>query len=197
MKPMRILIVGDSHAKCRLPHGSVDSDAIANRLDVPDELRLAVSGSTAIEWASDKDGWLSRAQALAAECDAVLISLLGNDLFAAARDGHIETSEVAAAAGALYEVVRSIAIAAPRTFVLLYGYPYHDSNVRNILALEALDGAIEAVVETVRVVTGSRIETIDERRIVSRSDWPGDDIHPLESGYIAIADEVARRMEPK
>ena len=76
---MNLLIVGDSHAKGRLPHGGADSDAIAIRVATPPEFRLAVSGSTALQWASDQAGWFSQAQAMATRSEAALISLLGND----------------------------------------------------------------------------------------------------------------------
>jgi len=132
---------------------------------------------------------------VATRCDAALISLLGNDLFAAAADGRVELSEVAAATAALYEVVRGIALAAPRTFVLLYGYPYKDQNARNRLALQALNAAITSVVASVSIISGCRtIELIDEGALLAPDDWPRDDIHPFESGYIKIADEIIRLM---
>lgn len=192
---MNLLVVGDSHAKGRLPHGTVDSDAIAVRVGTPEKYRLAVSGSTALQWAADEDGRLSAAQGLASECDAALVSLLGNDLFQAAADGRVELPEIAAAGAAMYEVIRSVAQCCPRVFVLLYGYPYRDRDARKMLALLGLDAAIRSVCECVRatLVTAPRIETLDERALLSRDDWPGDDIHPFESGYLKLADEILRR----
>jgi hypothetical protein len=63
-----------------------------------------------------------------------------------------------------------------------------------MIALGLLDAAIARVCLVAGEVTGARIETIDERKILSRSDWPGDDIHPFESGYRKIGAEIRRRM---
>ncbi len=191
---MNILIIGDSHAEGYLPHSRIRSNAIAEELGTPAEMRLAVSGSTALHWAADRDGWLTRALERAGRCDAALVSLLGNDLFEAASDGRVDTAEVAASTAALFSVVSRVAATAPRTFVLLYGYPFFDNSARKMIALGLLDAAIASVCLVAGEVTGARIETIDERKILSRSDWPGDDIHPFESGYRKIGAEIRRRM---
>lgn len=190
-----VLIIGDSHAKGFLPHTRVDSDAIAVALGTPGELRQAVSGSTAQEWACNKDTRLVDAQISAGAAEAVLISLGGNDLFKAAADGIVDDAEIAALCVNLAHVLYELSILSNRTFVLLYGYPYRDVRAQALMALQRLNAVIASTVQTVNEIHGVHIETIDEGQYLTPDDWPGDDIHPFESGYAKIGAEIAMRLE--
>ncbi|HPS07328.1 MAG TPA: SGNH/GDSL hydrolase family protein [Kiritimatiellia bacterium] len=190
----RIMILGDSHAKGFLPHTRVDSDAIAERAGTPEELRMAVSGSTAEEWALNSGGRMERAVLAAASCDAALISLGGNDLFKIARDGNIEDAEIARTTCFLYDVISMIALAVPRTFVLLYGYPFSKPDAQKMMAVARLDAFISAISGAAGEIRRARVETLDERLVLLPQDWPGDDIHPFRSGYERIGDELLRRL---
>ena len=190
----KVLIIGDSHAKGYLPHSRIDSDAIANRLGTPDHLRQAVSGSTAREWALDRDSRLAHAQISAGEADATLISLCGNDLFKMAADGVVDDSEIAQMGCHLTHVLTELALPSRRTFVMLYGYPFKDVRAQALMAVQRLDAFIAATAAAVAEIHNIKIETIDERLILLPEDWPGDDIHPFESGYFRLADEIDRRM---
>lgn len=189
-----ILIVGDSHAEGYLPHSKIRSNAIAETVGAPPELRLAVSGSTAIDWARDLDGRLTRAEARASGCEAVLVSLLGNDLFAASADGNVTVAEIAASLAALYEVLHTLSGLPRRMFVLLYGQPFPQPTPEQARGLALLKEAIIACANTVALITGNPVEFLDESEILAPSDWPGDDIHPFESGYRKIGAEFLRRL---
>lgn len=191
----KILIVGDSHAKGFLPHSKIDSDAIGIRLGSPAEMRIAISGSTAEQWASDFNMRLTLAQLAAQDAEATLISLGGNDLFKAAQDGHVEDAEIAALCCHVFHVLEELALPSKRTFVLLYGYPFMTVDAHKLMAVTRLNAFIAGVARTVAALHGVRIETLDERMILIPEDWPGDDIHPFESGYIKIAEEILRRLD--
>lgn len=190
-----ILIVGDSHAEGYLPHSKIRSNAIAEAVGALPELRLAVSGSTAIDWARDLDGRLTRAEAHSYGCEAALVSLLGNDLFAASADGNVTVAEIAASIAALYEVLHTLSGLPQRLFVLLYGQPFQQPTPEQARGLALLNEAITACANTVALITGNPIEFIDESKILDASDWPGDDIHPFESGYRKIGAELLRRLD--
>jgi len=190
---MKLLIVGDSHAESYLPHSKIRSNAIGKTVGTPERLMQAVSGSTAIQWAKDFEVRLSRAEVSASEADATLISLLGNDLFAAAKDGKVTVVEIIASVSALFEVLRTLSSVSKRTFVLLYGQPYHEPSLIQIEGVKWLNSAIVSCAKTVSAITGNKIEFIDEDTILERSDWPGDDIHPFESGYVKIGREIMKR----
>lgn len=195
MTTRKIMIVGDSHAEGYLPHSKIRSNAIAEAVGAAPEMRLAVSGSTALDWARDIDDRLTRAEAHAYGADAVLVSLLGNDLFAAASDGNVTVAEIAASIAALYEVLHTLSGLPRRLFVLLYGQPYRSPTPEQARGLALLNDAIKACANTVSMITDNAIEFIEEDAILDASDWPGDDIHPFESGYRKIGAELLRRLD--
>ena len=183
------LIVGDSHAACRLPHSGVDAWTVAELLGVPASNRLAVSGSTARQWAADHNGWLS--SALSNRAQVVWISLGGNDVTEAAADGSVSTPEQLAIASDLFCVVATIARGRKLVIGTLYADPYQGSRPADAQGLALLDAGISNVVALACGSVGVRWALLDERGVLGASDYDGSgDLHPASSGYTKMADEI-------
>lgn len=183
---MNILIVGDSHAKARLPSGE-DSDIIARELEVPDVYRLARSGSTARQWLDPSNGWLAMAEALAAECDAVFLSIGGNDLFRDYADGHLSREEAERIMGEVKAVADRFG--GKRLFLLVYGDPYNGRDNMTLAGVICITIAFRILAATLPNVT-----LVLEQKLLDASDWCGSDIHPNASGYVKIADFIRKEM---
>jgi len=186
---MNILILGDSHAKARLPNG-YDSDIIADTLDVPNTYRLARSGSTARQWADRTNDWLEKAVALCkwGKIDAVFVSLGGNDLFRDYADGTLTTEEGLR----IMQDINAVISAIPhhKVMVLVYGDPYKGLDPRSI-------GAVIGIELAFRIITAGmpNVTLISESKILCSDDWCGTDIHPNESGYVKIAQAIQKEVE--
>jgi len=185
---MNILIIGDSHAKCRLPNGN-DSDIIAETLDVPDKYRLARSGSTARQWVDRTNDWLEQAIELVKwdKVDAVFVSLGGNDLFRDYADGTLTTEEGLRIMQDISVVISSIPH--HKVIALVYGDPYKGLDPRSI-------GAVIGIELAFRIITAGmpNVTLISESKILCSDDWCGTDIHPNESGYVKIAEAIREEM---
>jgi len=182
---MNILILGDSHAKARTPDGK-DTDLIAETLEVPTSLRLAVSGSMARHWRENREGWLDKAKALAADpaTEAAFISLGGNDLFRDYADGIITAEEARAILDDIKEVLASFTLP---IYLLIYGDPYCGRDIRAVLAVIGIDMALTSLAKQLK-----NVYVIRESQILSNEDWCGTDIHPNSSGYIKIAEAIRK-----
>jgi len=80
---MEVLVIGDSWASAREADTGIDA-GWPHLLSVAASHRQGISGATAMQWAADHEGWLSRARHTPA--DAVIVSLLGNDARLALED---------------------------------------------------------------------------------------------------------------
>jgi lysophospholipase L1-like esterase len=184
--PQPLLIVGDSHAACRLPHSSVDSEIVANLLGVPPSRRLAVSGATAAQWSSDYLGWL--ADATNCFAPVVWISIGGNDAGEAASDGRIDVSERISIAARIYDTV--FAIAQHRMLVIgtLYADPFQGSRSDYAEGVGQLDMGISNIVSLACGSAGVPWALLDEREVLGRADYDGSgDLHPDANGYTNMA----------
>jgi lysophospholipase L1-like esterase len=193
-KKMRVLVIGDSHAKGFLPHVLEDSDALAEALGSPPELRRAVSGSPARDWAMDTGMILSGAMDHVFGATGVVVSLGGNDAFRALADGAVTPDEEAALCCDLMYVLQRLAVPARRTLVLLYAYPYRDGCPAKRAGLARLNGLIAGTAAAVARLTGAEVGTFDEADVLRPEDFPGDDIHPLRSGYERLGRALAARF---
>ena len=181
-----LLIVGDSHAACRLPHSAVDAWIVADLLGVPASRRLAVSGSTAAQWSSDHLGWLSAAT----NCHApvVWVSLGGNDVGAALADGRIDVIERISIVARLYDAV--FALAQHRRLVVgtLYADPFQGARADYAEGAELLDSGISNIVALACGAAGTPWALLDERAVLGREDYDGSgDLHPGACGYTNLA----------
>jgi lysophospholipase L1-like esterase len=152
-------------------------------LGIPDEMRQAVSGSTAAQWAANFDGRLTKAAQTPA--DVVILSLLGNDAFAALADGVATPQEILAGIAALRHVIETVR--KPRTIVLLYADPFCGSDIRKAIACSLLNVAI------VTAIPGG-VEILDLRTVLGPPHFDGVDIHTNKVGQEAIAEAIASAL---
>jgi len=171
----RVLVIGDSWSSAVVA-GEGDSAGWPLMLGIPDEMRQAVSGSTAAQWAADFDGRLTKAAHTKA--DVVILSLLGNDAFAALADGTVTPQEVVSGLVNLRYVIGAVQKA--RTIVLLYADPFCGRDVRSAIACPLLNAAIRATLPIC-------VEAFDTRTVLRPGHFDGVDIHPNRAGHEAIA----------
>jgi lysophospholipase L1-like esterase len=170
------LVVGDSWSSAVVA-GAGDRMGWPLMLGIADDMRQAVAGSTAAQWAADFDGRLTRAAQTSA--DVVILSLLGNDAFAALADGTVTPDEVSAGVSALRRMVETVRKA--RTIVLLYADPFGGKDVRSAIACPLLNAAICGALP-------KGVETFDSRTVLRPEHFDGRDIHPNRAGHEAIAE---------
>lgn len=183
---MDILIVGDSHAKCRLPDGR-DADTIADALGVPMRFRHARSGSTARQWLDPANPWLQNALQVMPDCEAVFISLGGNDLFRDYVDGKVTREEAKAIALDVKAVVGMFG--ARRVFLLVYGDPYKGKDTTALAGVLCINIAYRIFTADMPFVT-----LVPESAVLTEDDWCGTDIHPNGTGYAKIAEFIKKEM---
>lgn len=179
----RIAVVGDSWAAGYDDTFARDMGGWAAVLGIPDYLRMAVSGSTARQWASDFGGRLSAACAVQKDCSVVFLG--GNDLFRAMDDGKIEPNEIVALFNDVGFVVRRLAQTAP-VLVGLYGNPYPE-DPKAVIAAKLLNFCIRSACPAGTVF-------VDCSTFLGPGDI-GPGIHPTPSGYGKIAEEVQHMAE--
>ena len=150
-------------------------------------VNLAVSGSTAEQWASDFNGNLTRAAA-SIPTDVFCVSLMGNDAFAAMlpeSDGgkRVTLQEIRDAQDALRKVVKRLTDTGKRVTLWLYGNPYPGNWL-----YEAGVSSLNAAARTA-VVGMLEERDIIETRFVLRAQgmMSGIGIHPTPKGYAEIA----------
>lgn len=181
-----ILIVGDSHAACYLPHGGPDSWIVADVLQVPASNRLAVSGSTAAQWAADYRGWLTAATNNAAP--VVWISLGGNDAAAIAADGRVDPAEIGAAASNYLQAVRALARGRRLVVATAYADPYQGARQDVAAGVLMLDSAVRLLTARACTELGVPFRVLEEPEILGASDYDGSgDLHPGAAGYTNMA----------
>ena len=169
------LVVGDSWSSAVVA-GEGDRMGWPLMLGIATDMRQAVAGSTAAQWAADFDGRLTRAAQTPA--DLVILSLLGNDAFAALADGTVTPDEICAGIAALRRVVETVRKA--HTIVLLYADPFVGRDIRSAIACPLLNAAICGALP-------EGVKTFDTRRVLLPEHFDGRDIHPNRAGHEAIA----------
>lgn len=173
---MKTLVIGDSWAS------AVEADTGRNEgwplmMGLAAEMRLGVSGSTAAQWAADKDEWLTKARQT--EADVAIVSLLGNDARRAVSDGRVTADEIAAGLRDMRAVVE--AVLRPLTIVLLYADPFCGAQAQARVGVPLLNGAIRWACNGLPVVFA------DTGAWLTRAHFDGRDIHPTRSGHAVIA----------
>jgi len=185
-KTPELLILGDSHAACRLPHSPVDAWTVAELLGVPASNRLAVSGSTARQWASDYQGRLSAA--ITNRAGIVWISIGGNDALAAAADGQVTAAEQLAVAADMLRFFAAAARGRALCVCTLYADPWQGARPDQAAGLDALDAGISNVCELACSSVGTPVAFLDERTVLTPANYGGSgDLHPNAEGYTNIA----------
>ena len=132
---MKTMTIGDSWSS------AIEADT-GNDAGWPDMMQIdhrqAISGSTAAEWAGNKEGRLDKA--IETDADVLILSLLGNDFRRAIQDGSISIAEITACFQDMRKVVR--AAKKKRTIVILYADPFCGSNQLAALGVEIINMTI-------------------------------------------------------
>ena len=166
---MKILSIGDSWLKVVAGGGTPWPDIIGAD-------NQGISGSTAAEWAADRDGRLTKAKNT--EADVVIISLMGNDARHAVADGVVTTNEIVAALRNMRTVIETVL--RPLTIVLLYADPFCGDNAQARMGVPLLNGAIKFACDMPVVF-------LDTSKFLGREHFDGTDIHPNRAGHEMIA----------
>jgi lysophospholipase L1-like esterase len=176
---MKTLVIGDSWASAIEADTGLDG-GWPLMMGLAPEMRLGVSGSTAAQWAADKNGWLTMARQT--EADAVMVSLLGNDARHAVSDGRVTADEIAAGLRDMRAVVE--AVQRPLTIVLLYADPFCGDQAQARVGVPLLNGAIRWACNGLQVVFA------DTGAWLTRAHFDGRDIHPTRAGHTVIAEKM-------
>lgn len=180
----RVLTVGDSWASAYV--NGVNDAGWPSILGIPNEMRQAVAGSTAAQWAADYNNWLTQAANTAA--DVVVISLLGNDVFAALSDGVVTPYEIGGGISNLSKVISIVS--KPRTIVFLYTNPFKgrsaEESARGDIICALLNGAIRVSCDRSSVYS-SQTSLFDTGLVLQPQHFDGKDIHPNQEGQEMIA----------
>lgn len=182
---MKIVLFGDSYTHGRLPHSRIDG-ALPNELNVDSNYCFARSGSTAQEWAIDKDGLLSKV--ISSDAEIAVGSLGGNDLFAALADGNVSFFERIAMMGALYAVLSKISENKKVVF-MLYPDPFVGTRADAIEAQKQLTTALNLIVSAVNKEKENVI-VLDLSTVLNSSHFDCVDIHPNADGYKEMAKAI-------
>ena len=182
---MNILVIGDSWAS------ALESDTRLNRgwpffAGIPASLRQGISGSKAIDWASDKDGYLSRAVNSSHDVDCVVISLLGNDVRHLYDDGKITLSEVVEAIASMRKVVRSLSHV---KHVVLIGYcdPYFGADKKTAIGVPLINSGVKLASVG---ISNTTIYNVSD--IARQGHFDGVDFHMNEIGHRVMASDILR-----
>lgn len=175
---MKTISMGDSWGKIVAGGGTPWPDLLG--LD-----NRNVSGSTAQEWANNKENWLVEAQMAGA--DTVIVSLMGNDARHALEDGVVTPDEISTALRSMRAVVKAMLPA--RVIVLLYADPYEGRQQLSRIAIPLLNSAIECA------CWGLPVEFLHTQYHLGDTAWDGKDIHPTQAGHEAIAFVVGNMLK--
>ena len=176
---MKTLVIGDSWASA-VEADTGDEAGWPEIMGIERGLRLGVGGSTAAQWAADKDEWLT--QARQTEADVVLVSLLGNDARHAVSDGRVTADEIETGLRDMRAVVE--AVLRPLTIVLLYADPFCGAQAQARVGVPLLNGAIRWACNGLPVVFA------DTGAWLTQEHFDGRDIHPTRAGHAVIAAQM-------
>lgn len=184
---MNIHSVGDSWT-CR--EGDTGLDRGWQEFALPPECRHGVSGSTAQEWATDKNVMLSGVLASCESGDLVIISLVGNDMRHAADDGKITIQEIYTATASLHSVVDRFISHGCRVAMLVYTDPFGGKQIKAALGIMLMNTIIRGVALT------HGCESLNSGDILTRPEhFDGKDFHPTAAGHHAIAVYIEKRWK--
>ena len=152
------------------------------------QCRHGVSGTTAEEWYTDKNGMLSTALKSIQDGDVVIVSLLGNDLRRGVADGNLNSGEMFVAAQSLMGVVDKIKNVGAKVVLLIYSDPFRGKDSASKAGVALMRTLLKGVAFV------QLCETLDTDEILTASEhFNGVDIHPTEAGHRAIAEYVKTR----
>jgi len=171
-----ILVVGDSISAAREADTGLDR-GWPEIMGIPADMRQAVSGSTAAEWAMDRNGMLTKARNT--QADILIMSIMANDIMRAASDGRVTGMEIAAAIYDMSQVLR--ALYRPLTIVLLYADPFCGANAQAAAVVPRLNQGCRIA------CFGRDVVFVELGEILGPEHSYGTDIHPTRAGHAVIA----------
>jgi lysophospholipase L1-like esterase len=184
---MKILVIGDSYSAAREADTGLDR-GWPEALGIDVGYRQAVSGSTAQQWAANLGNRLSTAQAT--QSDIVIMSLLGNDAFAALATGGVDPAKAAAGLAHLEQVFN--AVKRKRTIVLLYPDPFSGVNKEFRVGTPILNAAVRYACGPDSGSIGA--EFLDLGTVLKPEHFNGTDIHPTIEGHKVLAAALAKLL---
>ena len=181
---MRTLVIGDSYSS------AIEADTGLDRgwpeiLGIDPDCRQAVAGTTAVQWARDNFGRLTRA--IRTPADVVILSLLGNDALQNIVTRPVSIQEIWTALGAMRQVVNSIRVDRKRVIVLLYADPFRGKRPEFAMGLGLLNGSI-------KLSCPYKTEFFDASFVLGDEHFNGTDIHPTRAGHEVIATGMAAML---
>lgn len=184
-----VALFGDSYAAGRLPHSQTDG-ALRDALGVPLYNDFARSGSTAQQWAADKDGLLSAL--ISSSAEITVGSLAGNDAFAAIADGVVTDLEKVVALASIFHVL--MRLRRRRVILMLYPDPFQGTRPDAAAGHRRLVEAISAVAGYANAINGN-ITLLDLSTVLGPQHFDGQDVHPSAAGYAAMAAAVRNQIQ--
>ena len=174
------LVIGDSWAS------ALESDTGLHRgwpffSGVPYHLRQGISGSTAVQWARDEDGRLTKAIAASKNVDCVVISLFGNDVRHFADDGKITLFEVFDSIIAMRKVIGSFSHV-KHVVLLAYCDPYFGANLQSSIGIPLINSVVR--LSSAGTFNTTVFQTGD---ILRPEHFDGSDFHSNMAGHQALA----------
>jgi lysophospholipase L1-like esterase len=186
VKTHQIVLFGDSYAAGRIPHTQRDG-ALAEALGGLVAYDYAASGSTAAQWSADSGGRLTKV--CGCDADVAAGSLGGNDAFAALADGTVTDGEKIVALASLFHVL--MRLRRKRVILMLYPDPFQGSRPDAAAGHRQLVEAIRAVASYANEINGN-VVLLDLSEVLGPEHFDGEDIHPNEDGYAAMAAAVRK-----
>lgn len=180
-----VLVVGDSWASAFVGDTKVPDGGWPLLMGVPKTHRQAVAGTTAQQWSQNHNHMLNNA--MLTKGQILILSLMGNDMFAALKDGTVTLAEMFIALTSMRKVVSTLL--RRRTFVFLYSDPYWGEKEGAAEIVAQLNGAIQAA------CLGLGVEFFDTAAVLRKEHFDGVDIHPNTAGQKAIADGLMHTLK--
>jgi hypothetical protein len=179
-----LLVIGDSWASANEADTDNQYAGWPLILGVDPYRRQAVAGSTAAQWAADFDGRLVRA--MATECDAVFISVGGNDVG--------ELRGFADASRAIFIYTKVVGSFAERlVVVMLYANPF-PGNPDAEIAVGMLNDAIHYACRGMKVLFFHSNKLLRPEHFLQRHQR---DIHPTRAGWALVAEAIGKMLKQK
>ena len=176
-----VLVIGDSWSS------AIESDTGLNQgwptiLNIDQNLKQALAGSTAQQWRSDFDGRLTKA--IQTPADTVIMSIMGNDLIGLISSGNISFASMSVAFTSMQYVTQHF-YNRNKLIVILYSDPFCGNRPDVKIAVPIMNAAIvNACPKSTVFLHSSDFLTLD--------DFNGSDIHPKKSGHVKIASELQK-----
>lgn len=168
-----ILVIGDSW--------SVGWSSYLERFSGRKVHSQGIIGSTADEWAKNKNGCLSKAKSTKA--DTVIISLTGNDFQVAMKNDNMTSREIVAAYLSLRKVLK--VLRRKKTIIILYADPFSGKDPMSRVAVPLFNAFIQIS------CIGFDVEFADTSQWLESIHFDGVDIHPNELGKKTIGKHLS------